>query len=361
MTAAAATMNDDFLSYRQAAKYVKTRLDSTGRDAPIIGIICGSGLSGLSKALTDPLAIQYGDIPGFPAHCSVAGHAGELVVGNLAGSIPALCLRGRFHSYEGHDMKTVALPVRMMRCLGVRFVIVTNAAGGLDPSYNVGDVVSIMDHFALPMLAGKNPLVGPNDDELGPRFPPSSNTYDPANQDLVLKAAKNLGFRDFIRKDGLYCFVSGPMYESRSECKFLSSIGGSAVGMSTVPEIIAAHASGMKVLCLSLITNKVIITGNEGPAASHEEVLEAVEKRAVQVQGLVQEIVKILNESGALGKLPDLPPVNLDAKASKKGAGFTLCPYHMVKGILDAPLHCLLLGGAMLGIGALVGSRALKA
>lgn len=122
-----------------------------------------------------------------------------------------------------------------------------------------------MDHFALPMLAGKNPLVGPNDDELGPRFPPSSNTYDPANQDLVVKAASNLGFRDFIRKDGLYCFVSGPMYESRSECKFLSSIGGSAVGMSTVPEIIAAHASGMKVLCLSLITNKVIITGDEDP------------------------------------------------------------------------------------------------
>lgn len=111
-------MNDEFLSYRQAAKYVKARLDEAGRGSPIIGIICGSGLSGLSKALTDPLVIKYGDVPGFPAHCSVAGHAGELVVGNLAGSIPTLCLRGRFHSYEGHDMKTVALPVRMMRCLG---------------------------------------------------------------------------------------------------------------------------------------------------------------------------------------------------------------------------------------------------
>lgn len=166
MTSTSERIDADFLPYRRAAKYVKSRLDGTDRPAPIIGIICGSGLSGLSKTLSDPLSIRYGDIPGFPAHCSVPGHAGELVVGNLAGH-PTLCMRGRFHSYEGHDMTTVALPVRMMRCLGVKFLIVTNAAGGLDTSYNVGDVVSITDHFALPMLAGKNPLIGPNDDELG--------------------------------------------------------------------------------------------------------------------------------------------------------------------------------------------------
>ena len=261
-------------------------------------------------------------------------------------------------------MNTVALPVRMMRCLGVKFLIVTNAAGGLDPSYNVGDVVSIMDYFALPMLSGKNPLIGPNDDELGPRFPPASNTFDAANQETVLKASDNLGFQDFVRKDGVYCFVSGPMYESKSECKFLSSIGGSAVGMSSVPEIISAHHCGLSVICLSLITNKVVITGDEGPPASHEEVLDAVDKRAVQMTLLVQEIVKMLDESGTLANIPDLPPVNLDdvaatevAVASKPKSSLTLCPYHMAMGIINAPLHCILMGTALLGIGALLGSR----
>mmetsp|Transcript_15647 Transcript_15647/g.34015 ORF Transcript_15647/g.34015 Transcript_15647/m.34015 type:complete len:365 (-) Transcript_15647:119-1213(-) len=351
-----------FLPYRRAAKYVKARLEDGGREAPLIGIICGTGLSGLSKALTDTISIPYGDIPGFPSHCSVSGHTGELVVGNLAGQVPTLALRGRFHSYEGYDMTTVALPVRMMRCLGVKFVIVTNAAGGLDTSYDVGDVVSIMDHFALPMLAGKNPLLGPNDDELGPRFPPSSNTYDPTHQDIVIKAATNLGFTDFIRTNGLYCFVSGPMYESKAECKFLASIGGSAVGMSTVPEIIAAHHCGMKVLCLSLITNKVIFTGDEGPAANHEEVLDAGKKRADQIQKLVEEIVKILKESGKLDEIEELPPVNLDAEAKDDNStkGVTLCPYHMAMGIVRAPLHCLLMGAALLGVGAIVGSKAWK-
>lgn len=149
------------------------------------------------------------------------------------------------------------------------------------------------------------------------------------------------------------------MYESKSEVSFLASIGGSAVGMSTVPEIIAAHHCGMKVMCLSLITNKVIFTGDEGPAASHEEVLDAVGKRAVQVQALVQEIVKILNESGSLDKMTDLPPVNLDAKAKKGGTGITLCPYHMAMSVINAPLHCLLMGTALLGIGAIVGSKSL--
>ena len=177
----------------------------------------------------------------------------------------------------------------------------------------------------------------------------------------MVKAATNLGFTDFVRKNGLYCFVSGPMYESKAECKFLASIGGSAVGMSTVPEIIAAHHCGMKVLCLSLITNKVIFTGDEGPAASHEEVLNSVEKRAVQVQSLVQEIVKILSDSGTLEKMDDLPPVNLNAMARKENASasMTLCPYHLAVRAIRAPLHCLVMGSALLVICAVVGSKSL--
>lgn len=346
-------MDPSFIPYRRAAKYLKARLANDDRESPEIGIICGSGLSGLSHSMTEHMSIKYGDIPGFPAQCSVPGHKGELVFGNLSGDIPTVCLRGRFHSYEGHDMGTVALPVRVMRCLGVKFLIVTNAAGGLDATYNVGDVVSIMDHFALPMLAGKNPLIGPNDDELGPRFPPSSNTYDQKNQAVFLEAAVNLGFENFVRKDGLYCFVSGPMYESKAECNFFSSINGSAVGMSTVPETITAHHCGMKVMCLSLITNKVIRKGDEGPAASHEEVLEAVEKRAEQMQDLVKEIVNILRKNGTLSRMKELPPVDLDTKESGL-FGINVSP---LRTSMNAPIRYKVASAAIVAVVAVLVSR----
>ncbi len=339
-----------FSSYRQAASYLKATLESSNTSIPSVGIICGSGLSGLSKTLTNVITIQYKSIPGFPAETTVAGHKGEIVFGLLNGNVSAMCFRGRFHSYEGHDMNTVVLPVRIMRCLGVKLLIVTNAAGGLNPSYNVGDVVNVMDYFALPMMAGKNPLVGPNDEELGPRFPPVSNAFNPDLQHVVSKAAEVLNMSQFVRKDGTYCFVSGPMYESKAECKFLRSIGGDSVGMSTVPEIVAAHHSGMKVLCLSLITNKVIITGDEGPPASHEEVLEAVNTRSEQIQDLVKEIVKELKMTGVLDALPQLSEIDLKAFPKKKKA-ITLCPYHLVTSI---PLHCWTMGFAAVAFGAIM-------
>lgn len=343
-----------FTSYRQAASFLKATLENHNLPNPLVGIICGSGLSGLSKTLTNSKTIKYGDIPGFPSHTTVAGHKGEIVFGLLNGNIPAMCFRGRFHSYEGHDMNTVALPVRIMRCLGVKLLIVTNAAGGLNSSYNVGDLVNVMDYFALPMMAGKNPLVGPNDDELGPRFPPVSNAFDPALQDVVLKAAKGLNMDQFVRKDGTYCFVSGPMYESKAECRFLRSIGGDSVGMSTVPEIVAAHHCGMKVLCLSLITNKVVMNGDEGPPASHEEVLEAVNTRSEQVQDLVKEIVKELKISGFLDTLPDLSEITLDMVAESKTKKLILCPYHLITGI---PFHCIAMGIAAVAFGATICKR----
>ena len=233
-----------------------------------------------------------------------------VVFGMLSG-VPAMCFRGRFHSYEGHDMKTVVLPVYVMRCLCVKVVIITNAAGGLNPDLNVGDVVCVSDHLAIPQLAGKNPLVGPNDDELGPRFPPTSNAY---NEDLRMaarNAAKEMGI-DFLKTHGTYCFVSGPMYESKAECRFLRSLGGDSVGMSTIPEVVAAHHCDMQVLCLSLITNKAIMEGDEGrPVASHAEVLEAVAKRSVQMQTLVKGIIKSLQKE-VIPNLANLPAVNLN-------------------------------------------------
>ena len=302
-------------SYRKAASSLRAKLEEFGISPPTVGIICGSGLSGLSKTLDGPsLTVPYSSIPGF-LDCTVSGHTGEIVFGMLEG-VPAMCFRGRFHSYEGHDMHTVVLPVRVMRCLGVKLLLVTNAAGGLNPSYNVGDIINVMDYFALPMLAGKNPLIGENDDELGPRFPPTSNIFDNSLQEVVSDSAQNLGFNDFVRKNGTYCFVSGPMYESKAECKFLINIGGDTVGMSTVPEIVAAHHAGMKVLCLSLVTNKVVVNGDEGPAASHQEVLDAVNTRATQIQALVKEIVKEMDKREILKSMTPLKPINLEESKS---------------------------------------------
>jgi purine-nucleoside phosphorylase len=208
-------------------------------------------------------------------------------------------------------MKTVVLPVYVMRCLCVKVVIITNAAGGLNPDHNVGDVICVSDHLALPQLTGNNALIGPNDDELGPRFPPTSNAYNEDLRMAALNAAKEMGI-DFLKTHGTYCFVSGPMYESKAECRFLRSLGGDSVGMSTIPEVTAAHHCNMQVLCLSLITNKAIMEGDEGlPVASHAEVLEAVGKRSIQMQTLVKGIIKVLQKE-VLPNLANLSPVNLN-------------------------------------------------
>jgi purine-nucleoside phosphorylase len=248
-------MDPNHVKYRMAANYLRDRLIAAKMPTPMVGIICGSGLSELSDAMEgSTLTVKYSEIPGFPAKCGVAGHKGELVFGRLSG-VDSCCFRGRFHSYEGYDMKTVVLPVYVLRCLDVKICIVTNAAGGLNPAYKVGDVVAVSDHLAIPMLAGNNPLVGPNDDTLGARFPATSNAYPENLRHAALQAAKNLNI-DFVHGHGTYCFVSGPQYESKAECRFLRRLGGDAVGMSTVPEIVAAHhcdVSASIMLCVLLM------------------------------------------------------------------------------------------------------------
>eukprot|EP00984_Skeletonema_dohrnii_P000526 scaffold170_cov129-Skeletonema_dohrnii-CCMP3373.AAC.6 len=374
------TLDPSHVPYRIAAKYILSELERLDICTPKVGIICGSGLSSLSKALspTSPtLTIPYSSIPGFPPHCTVAGHAGELVIGSLDDNTPTICFRGRFHSYEGHDMQTVVLPVQVMRCLGVQLVVVTNAAGGLKDTYNVGDVAIIRDHIALPLLCGKNPLVGSNDDELGPRFPPTSNLYDVTLQNIVLDVAKGLDFDQYLHTNGTYAFVSGPQYESKSECAMLRMLGADAVGMSTVPEILAAHHSGMAVLCLSLITNKVVYydeVDDDGEVkkvehANHAEVLTAVKGRGEQMVKLVGEVVKKCGEV-YLPTLKELDPICLETEGrvrgqvssttssgEKKAMMNMLCPYHLVKGILSAPAHCMVLGGSILAAGVVFGMK----
>jgi len=323
-------------------------MHAEGIEFPLIGIVCGSGLSELSNTLEGKtMTVKYGEIPGFPAHCTVPGHKGEIVFGKLSG-IPAICFRGRFHSYEGHDMKTVVLPINVMRCLQVKVVILTNAAGGLNPDYKVGDVVCVSDHFAIPQLAGKNALVGPNDDEMGPRFPPTSNAYNDELRAAAMTAAKNLKL-DFVKSHGTYCFVSGPMYESKAECRFLRMLGGDTVGMSTAPEAVTAHHCNMQVLVLSMVTNKVVMEGDEGPVASHAEVLEAVQMRSVQMQSLVKGIIEVFSKENLLEKLPELPPVSLHNGQYKTASP---SPESVVKS------ETLIVGALCLAAGVLFGSLA---
>jgi purine-nucleoside phosphorylase len=296
--------------YKKAAKYLQARMKIT----PQVGIVCGSGLNGLSNSMTDTQVFEYEDIPGFPA-LHVKGHVGQLVFGLLAG-VPTVCMRGRFHFYEGHGMETVVIGVRTMRCLGVKYAIVTNAAGGLNPDFKIGDVMCITDHFALPLLTGKHPLMGLNDDALGPRFLPVSNAYSPEGQACVVEAAKRLNF-DFVRPQGCYALVSGPTYEAPTEARWLKSIGCDTVGMSTIPEIVAAHHCGMKAIGLSLVTNKVVLPGESSGAthANHAEVIEVANQRAEQMQALVKEIVAGLQAE--LEKLPELPKIDCGAQKGK--------------------------------------------
>ncbi|KAL7481544.1 hypothetical protein ACHAW6_007226 [Cyclotella cf. meneghiniana] len=359
--------------YRQAASYILSTLRQYDVPPPTIGIICGSGLSSLSHALdaNSTVTIPYKDVPGFP-NVTVAGHAGEMVVGQLHGN-STICFRGRFHSYEGHDMNTVVLPVRTMRCLGVQLVVVTNAAGGLKDSYRVGDVAVIRDHIALPLLCGKNPLVGMNDEELGPRFPPTSNLYDRKLQEIVMEAAKHVEMEQFMHRDGTYAFVSGPNYESKSECNMLKMLGADAVGMSTVPEILAAHHAGMAVLCLSLITNKVVFFDDPNGKvehANHEEVLAAVAGRGAQLVELVGEVVRRVGKE-YLCQREKLSSICLDVEGRvmardeeeassaeyKEDDGFSLCPFHIAKTISRGDRKHLALGILIATAGVLVCAR----
>jgi len=301
----------DDQGYKVAAAYLLKH----AKVKPLVGIICGSGLSGLSKGMTDTQVFPYSELPGFPEP-TVGGHVGELVFGYLGG-VPTVCMRGRFHFYENNPMSLVVMPVRAFRCIGVKVMIVTNAAGGVNPNWKIGDVMCIMDHIGMPCLVGSNPCFGHNDEALGPRFMPTSNVYNKEMQSYVVKAAKTLKY-DFVRPSGCYAMVSGPTYESTTEVKFFRQVGADSVGMSTVPEIIAAHHCGIKVIGLSLITNIACMPGEDAPAASHAEVLEVANSRAGQVQTLVAQIVTDMKSD--LATMPDLPKIDLTVTGSKRSS-----------------------------------------
>jgi len=258
---------------------------------PAVALILGSGLGDLATEISESTVIPYAELPHF-ARSTVVGHAGRLIIGMLE-DVPVVAMQGRFHLYEGYPLQVLTLPVRVMRQLGAHTLIVTNAAGGVNPVYRVGDFMLIRDHIYMPGLGGANPLAGSNDERLGERFPPMANAYDAELRAIAHAIAG--AWPELSLHEGVYTMVGGPNYETRAELKYLRAIGTDAVGMSTAPEVIVARHAGMRVLGLSLITN--VATGEETAEVNHAEVMAAAEAVrpifAALVRGIVREIQRL--------------------------------------------------------------------
>ncbi|WP_374702566.1 purine-nucleoside phosphorylase [Bacillus sp. M6-12] len=264
----------------KAAEFIEGKLQGK----PEIGLILGSGLGILADEIENPVKIPYHEIPEFPVS-TVEGHAGQLVLGTLSGK-QVVAMQGRFHFYEGYSMDKVTFPVRVMKLIGVEKLIVTNAAGGVNEEFSAGDLMLITDHINN---TGTNPLIGPNDERFGPRFPDMSEAYSKELGEKARDAARKQGI---ILKEGIYVGNSGPTYETPAEVRLARVLGGDAVGMSTVPEVIVARHSGIKVLGISCITN--MAAGILDQPLSHEEVIETTEKVKHSFLGLIKEIVKTI-------------------------------------------------------------------
>lgn len=263
--------------YQEAVAYIQPKLT----EKPTIGLVLGSGLGVLADEIENPTVIPYQEIPGFTVS-TVVGHKGQLVIGKLQGK-QVVAMQGRFHYYEGHDLADVVFPIRIMKLLGVETLIVTNAAGGINESYRPGDLMLIKDHINL---TGRNPLIGPNDDSLGTRFPDMSEAYSKRLREL----AKSVAAEQSIQlQEGVYVGLLGPSYETPAEIRMLRILGGDAVGMSTVPEVIVAKHMQMEVLGISCISN--MAAGILEQPLSHEEVMETTEKVKAEFLGLVQGVL----------------------------------------------------------------------
>ena len=254
---------------------------------PHIGLILGTGLGGLAEVVQSPTIIAYSELPGWPVS-TVIGHVGRLVMGELEGQ-SVLVMQGRAHYYEGYSMAQVTLPIRVMQRLGIEILIVTNAAGAINPDFIPGDVMLITDHLNLVGMAGLNPLIGPNLDELGPRFPDMSQAYDRKLCELTRKVAKD---NQILLREGIYVSLSGPSFESPADLRFLRLAGADSVGMSTVPEVIVARHGGTRVLGFSGISNKANLDGNT--ITLHEEVLESGRILVPKLETLIRGILHAL-------------------------------------------------------------------
>ena len=257
--------------------------EKLGDFKPEIGIILGSGLGELADEYCD-IAINYSDIPGFEAS-TISGHKGRLVFAEINGK-KVVMMQGRFHFYEGHSIQKVVFPVKVMKKLGIKTLIITNAAGGVNPSFNPSDLMIITDHINF---MGVNPLIGPNDDSIGTRFPDMSEVYSPKLVDLVEKVGDSIGVD---LQEGVYMALTGPSYETPAEVRMAKTLGADAVGMSTVPEAIVASWAGIKVIGISCICNSAAGVSTVG--LTHEDVIRAANIAKSKFKRLVTEVVKKL-------------------------------------------------------------------
>ena len=269
---------DDF---QRAAEVIAGRTATK----PEVGMILGSGLGHLAQAIEQPVRIPFGEIPGWPTS-TVEGHVGSLVIGTLEGHGVAV-LQGRVHYYEGYSMAQIGLPIRTLQMAGVDTFIITNAAGGVNPEFHPGEVMLITDHLNLIGMAGLSPLRGPNDDRLGPRFPDMSRAY---NRELMSLARETARTQGILLREGVYVCLAGPAFETPADLRFLRMAGADAVGMSTVPEVVAAHHGGSRVLGFSGISNKANLDGTT--VTTHEEVLAAGKEIAPKLERLVRGVLR---------------------------------------------------------------------
>jgi purine-nucleoside phosphorylase len=263
-----------------AAALVRSRT----RIVPEVGIILGTGLGGLAREIQVEREVPYEEIPGFPLS-TVESHAGRLLLGHLGGR-SVVAMQGRFHRYEGYDLPTVTFPVRVMHALGARTLVVSSACGGMNPLWNPGDLVLLSDHINL---LGDNPLVGANDERLGPRFPDMSEPYDTALRRLCREAALELGI---LLREGVYVAVPGPNLETRAEYRMLRAIGADVVGMSTVPEVIVAAHQGMRTVGISIITDQCLPDALE--PADIERIIATAGRAEPQLTRLITSLVERL-------------------------------------------------------------------
>ncbi len=270
----------------EASQYIQSRI----KVKPKIGMVLGSGLGIYVDQIQNKTIIPYQDIPHFK-RTTVEGHEGRLIVGEVHG-ITVAALQGRIHAYEGHPMEEIVLPVRTLAALGIEMLFLTNASGGINSNFHPGDLVAITDHINM---SGRNPLVGPNMAELGPRFPDMTQAYDPELIELMRKVAGN---HHVDMKVGVYCSVLGPTYETPAEIRMIRAIGGDLVGMSTVPEVIAANHLGLKVAGVACITNYA--AGIKPEKLSHADVKKVAEKAMVGFATILTETIGELKKSGKI-------------------------------------------------------------
>jgi len=298
-------LNDFPENYVECYKYLYDKLPENLRKVKI-AIVCGSGLNNLADKIKNTVDFDYKDIPGF-AQSTVPGHKGKLVFGVLSNT-PVVCMVGRFHFYEGHSAQKVSFPIRIFRMFGAKILVLTNAAGGLNPAFTTGDLVIIRDHISFLNFTGSNPLIGQNLSIFGDRFPPMLNVYSHRLRYLFTQAAAQCNYNTL--KEGTYICLSGPSYETPAEARFFAKIGD-LVGMSTAPEATVGNHCGMEVIGISLVTNmvnqdltlssfkspeEVAAENYKKPTISHAEVIEVGNQKAKTLEGIVEKFTALLEK-----------------------------------------------------------------